>query len=264
MLLVLDIGNTNVVLGLYDGARLVVHWRLATDKERTADEYAVTVLQLFALAGIVPAAVEGAVISSVVPPLTPTFVSLCQGRFGVAPLVVGPETDTGIVVRYEPPTDVGADRIVNAVAAHARYGRSAIVVDFGTATTFDCVTAAGEYLGGAIAPGIGISAEALVQRTSKLPRIEIARPPRESVVGRTTAASMQAGIFYGYVGLVDEIVTRMARELGGEPAVVATGGLATLIAPETRTIKDVDELLTLEGLRLIHWRQGDRSGPSFA
>ncbi len=261
MLLVIDVGNTNVVLGLYDGARLVVHWRLATHKERTADEYAVTVLQLFSLAGVAPAAVEAAVISSVVPPLTPTFVSLCRRRFGVSPLVVGPDVDTGIIVKYDNPSEVGADRIVNAVAAHARYGTSAIVVDFGTATTFDCVTAAGEYLGGAIAPGITISAEALVQRTSKLPRIEIARPLRESVIGRTTAASMQAGIFYGYVGLVDELVTRMARELGGAPAVVATGGLAGLIAPETKTIKDVDELLTLDGLRLIHRRQTARSRP---
>lgn len=258
MLLAIDIGNTNIVLGLYDGQRLAEHWRLATHKERTSDEYAVTVLQLFALAGVAPGAVRAAVLASVVPPLTPTFVDLCGRRFGVGPLVVGPEVDTGIAVRYASPADVGADRIVNAVAAHARYRKAAIIVDFGTATTFDFVTAAGEYLGGAIAPGITISTEALVQRTSKLPRVEIARPPHASVVGRTTAASMQAGIFYGYVGLVDEIVARMAREMGGEPAVVATGGLAALIAPETRTIKDIDEFLTLDGLRLIHERRQAR------
>ena len=258
MLLAIDIGNTNIVLGLYDGPRLVVHWRLATQRDRTPDEYAVTVLQLFAHAGLGPDAVTAAIIASVVPPLTPTFCDLCRGRFRCEPLVVGPDLDTGITIRYESPADVGADRIVNAVAAHARYRRAAIVVDFGTATTFDYVTAAGEYLGGAIAPGIGISAEALVQRTSKLPRVEIKRPPNESVVGRTTAAAMQAGIFYGYVGLVDEIVDRMAKEQGGEPAVVATGGLAGLIAPETQTIKDIDEFLTLEGLRLIHDRRAAR------
>ncbi len=254
MLLAIDIGNSNIVLGLYDRDRLAVHWRLNTHKDRTPDEYAVTVLQLFALAGVAPGAVRAAVLASVVPPLTPTFVDLCRLRFGVTPLVVGPETDTGIAIKYQNPSDVGADRIVNAVAAYARFGRAAIVVDFGTATTFDYVTAAGEYLGGAIAPGIAISAEALVQRTSRLPRIEIARPP--TVVGRTTNAAMQAGLFFGYVGLVDEIVTRMARETGGEPHVVATGGLAGLIAPETKTIKDIDEFLTLDGLRLIHVRQG--------
>lgn len=258
MLLALDIGNTNVVLGLYDGARLAVHWRLATLKERTPDEYAVTVLQLFAIAGLAPSAVDAAVLASVVPPLTPTFVDLCRTRFGQDPLCVSHESDTGIVIRYDSPADVGADRIVNAVAAHARYGRAAIVVDFGTATTFDCVSAAGEYLGGAIAPGIGISADALVERTSRLQRVEIRRPPGEAVIGRTTAAAMQAGIFFGYVGLVDEIVTRMTREMGGSPAVVATGGLAALIAPETKTIKDVDEFLTLDGLRLIHERRGRR------
>ncbi len=256
MLFAIDVGNSNIVLGLYDGPRLAEHWRLATYKDRTPDEYAVTVLQLFALAGVAPAAVRAVILASVVPPLTPTFVDLCRQRFGVVPLVVGPEVDTGIVVRYANPTDVGADRIVNAVAAHTRYRRATIIVDFGTATTFDFVTAAGEYLGGAIAPGVVISAEALVERTSKLPRVEIARPP--AVVGRTTASSMQAGIFYGYVGLVDEIVTRIKREMGGDPAVVATGGLAGLIAPETRTINDIDEFLTLDGLRLIHERQRTR------
>ncbi len=257
MLLAIDVGNSNIVLGLYDRDRLLHHWRLATHKDRTPDEYAVIVLQCFALAGVAPGAVRAAVLASVVPPLTPTFVDLCRVRFGLAPLVVGPDTDTGITIKYDNPSDVGADRIVNAVAAHTRFRRAAVVVDFGTATTFDYVTAAGEYLGGAIAPGIGISAEALVQRTSRLPRIEIARPP--SVIGRTTNVAMQAGLFFGYVGLVDEIVTRMAREAGSEPAVVATGGLAGLIAPETRTIKDIDEFLTLDGLRLIHARQGHRA-----
>lgn len=257
MLLVMDVGNTNIAIGLYDGDRLRHQWRLATHKERTPDEYAITVLQCFALEGVAPSAVSAAVLASVVPPLTPTFVDLCRVRFGTAPLVVGPDTDTGITIRYENPSDVGADRIVNAVAAHTRFKRAAIVVDFGTATTFDYVTANGEYLGGAIAPGIGIAAEALVQRTSRLPRIEITRPP--SVIGRTTNVAMQAGLVFGYAGLVDEIVTRMARETGSDPAVVATGGLAGLIAPETRTIKEIDEFLTLDGLRLIHARQGHRA-----
>jgi type III pantothenate kinase len=258
MLLAIDVGNTNIVLGVFDGATLVQSWRLQTLRERTADELGLLVDGLFEHSRIERVQIRGIILGSVVPPLTPTFCDLCRGRFRCEPLVVGPDLDTGITIRYESPADVGADRIVNAVAAHARYRRAAIVVDFGTATTFDYVTAAGEYLGGAIAPGIGISAEALVQRTSKLPRVEIKRPPNESVVGRTTAAAMQAGIFYGYVGLVDEIVDRMAKEQGGEPAVVATGGLAGLIAPETQTIKDIDEFLTLEGLRLIHDRRAAR------
>ncbi|TLM65736.1 MAG: type III pantothenate kinase [Deltaproteobacteria bacterium] len=252
MLLAIDIGNTNTVFGLYRGETLLRTWRLQTDRTRTADEWALAVHGLFAMAGLHPGEVTGAIIASVVPPVLPAIAALCREHLKLEPCVVGAETPTGMPIRYDNPREVGADRIVNAVAAYARKRRSLIVIDFGTATTFDAISARGEYLGGAIAPGLGISAEALWQRASKLPRVEIARPPR-SIAGNTVH-SMQAGLFYGYVGLVDGIVGRMQEELGDDPAVLATGGLAGLIAPHSTTINEVDPDLTLEGLRLIFER----------
>jgi type III pantothenate kinase len=252
MLLAIDIGNTNTVLGLYRGEELVRSWRLQTDRGRTADEWAVAVHGLFSMTGLNIQDVRGAVIASVVPPVQLAIEQLCRDRFKCEPCVVGPGFSAGMPIRYEDPQAVGADRIVNAVAAYARKRRSLIVVDFGTATTFDAVSAQGEYLGGAIAPGLGISAEALWQRASKLPRVEIACPPAS--IAKNTTHSMQAGLFFGYVGLVDGLVERMKRELGDAPVVLATGGLAGLVAPHSATIDEVDPGLTLEGLRIIFER----------
>jgi type III pantothenate kinase len=256
MLLVIDIGNTNTVLGLYRGEELVHSWRLHTDRVRTADEWAMTVHGLFGLAGLDFTAVDDVIIACVVPPVLFTIEELCRGYFRHEPYVVGSGIHAGMPILYEHPQEVGADRIVNAVAAYDRKRRSLIVVDFGTATTFDVITARGEYLGGAIAPGLVISAEALYQRASKLPRVEIACPPR--VIARDTVSSMQAGLFYGYVGLVDGIVTRMKQELRDDPCVLATGGLAGLVAPHSLTIDEVDPNLTLEGLRIIYERNRRR------
>ena len=252
MLLVIDVGNTNTVLGLYRGKGLVRSWRLQTDRARTADEWAMAVHGLFSLAGLDLQEVDGAIIASVVPPVLPAIEKLCREFLKKEPCVVGPETATGMPILCDQPGEVGADRVVNAVAAYARKRCSLIVVDFGTATTFDAVSARGEYLGGAIAPGLGISAEALFQWASKLPRVEIACPP--AVIARNTVSSMQAGLFYGYVGLVDGIVARMKRELREDPCVLATGGLAGLVAPHSQTIDEVDPDLTLEGLRIIFER----------
>ncbi len=249
MLLAIDIGNTNTVLGLFRGGELLHTWRLCTDRTRTADEWALAVHGVFTMAGLQTLAVDDIVIVSVVPAVLPAIESLARSHFGCAPLVVGPQTETGMPVRYDNPRDVGADRIVNAVAAYARKGQSLIVIDFGTATTFDVVSAAGEYLGGAIAPGLGISAEALSRRASKLPRVEITPPP--AAVATNTVHSMQAGIFFGYVGLVDGILARMFDELPEPPCVLATGGLAGLVAPYSRYVKEVAPDLTLEGLRII-------------
>ncbi len=252
MLLAVDVGNTNTVLGVFEGKALRQHWRIETSHSRTADEYGIQVRQLFAVGGLDPHAVAAVVVSSVVPPLAFTLQQMSERYFGVSPLFIGPGVKTGMPILYEDPREVGADRIVNAVAAWDRWGCGLIVVDFGTATTFDAVSQRGEYLGGAICPGISISMEALFRHASKLPEVEFARPPH--VIGRNTVASMQSGLVYGYVGLVDGICARMAVELGFAPRVVATGGLASLIAGVSKSISEVDEHLTLSGLRLIHER----------
>ncbi len=245
----IDVGNTNVLMGLYEGETLATHWRIATDHQKMADEYAMLVLDLFDRSGRDPAAVDGVIVASVVPPLTGIFEKLSQRYFGRKALVVGASVRTGVNVRYDNPSEVGADRLVNAVAVYRRWGGPACVVDFGTATTFDAISAEGDYLGGAIAPGIGIAAEALFERTAKLPRIDLVRPP--AIIGENTVHSMQSGLLFGYVGLVEGIVARFRAELGADMQVVATGGLASLIAAETDVIEAVEPWLTLEGLRLI-------------
>lgn len=252
MLLVIDVGNTNIVLGIYDGQRLVRDWRISTDKAKTSDEYGILIRELFRGAGIEFKDVKAIIISSVVPTLSGVLERLSRSYFGYSPLVVGPGIRTGMPIQYDNPKEVGADRIVNAVAGYEKYKTPLVIVDFGTATTFDYVNRKGEYCGGAIAPGLVISMEALFQRASKLPRVDIVRPP--AVIARNTVNSMQAGIFYGYVGLVDEIVARMKAESKETPRVIATGGLAGLIAPESKTIEAVEEYLTLEGLRILYER----------
>lgn len=256
MLLVIDIGNTNIVLGLYKGEELKHHWRVATDRHKTEDEYGMMIHNLFHHVGLSLKQVEGVILSSVVPPLNLVLERMCEKYLDRKPLVVGPGIKTGLNIKYEYPREVGADRIVNAVAAIHYYGTPLIIVDFGTATTFCYVDEQGRYWGGAIAPGIGISTEALVSRASKLPRVEIAKPPH--VVGRNTVTAMQAGIYYGFVGQVEGIVRRMAAEAANQPKVIATGGLAPLIANETNCIDVVDPNLTLKGLRLIYERNMER------
>ena len=252
MLLAIDVGNTNISYGVLDGPKLVLHLRSASVPSRTADEYAVLVRQMLTLRGVNSGQIDGAIIASVVPPLTDTMVGLVSEAFGCTPLVVGPGIKTGMPILYEDPREVGADRIVNAVAGYAWAQGGAVVVDFGTATTFDCVSPAGEYLGGAIAPGIQISAEALFARAARLHRVEIARPAE--AVGRNAVGSMQSGIVYGYAGLVDGLCRRLVRELAFPCRVLATGGLAGLIAPETECIEHVDPNLTLTGLYLLYER----------
>jgi len=256
LLLALDVGNTNTVLGVFAGKDLKAHWRLTTRRDGTADEYGILLRSLFETAGIPLSAVGAVIVASVVPHLDGAMDAMCRHAFGCAPLWVGPGMKTGMPVLYDSPGDVGADRIVNAVAAFEQYGGPAIIVDFGTATTVDAVTAKGEYLGGAIAPGIGISADALFQRAAKLPRVDLAKP--KGVIGRNTVHSIQSGLYYGYLGLVGEIVRRTKAELGGAAVVVATGGLSNLILSEADFVDHVDPLLTLTGLRLLYDRNPGR------
>lgn len=250
MLLAIDIGNTNVVLGVFDKERLVENWRVGTNAQITPDEYAMIFKDLFGFAGLEFKQITGVIISTVVPPLLPVMVEMSRKYFRIEPMVVTHELKTGITIRYDNPKEVGADRIVNAAAAFKLFGGPLIIVDFGTATTFCAVTGKGEYLGGAITPGIKISAEALFQRASKLPRVELSKP--QKVIGRDTISAMQAGIVYGYAGLVDGIVERMKKEFAPDARVVATGGLAELVSPETRCIQEIKPQLTLEGLRLLY------------
>ncbi|HJL17050.1 MAG TPA: type III pantothenate kinase [Sandaracinaceae bacterium LLY-WYZ-13_1] len=252
MLLVADVGNTHSVLGLYEEADLVHDFRIESSPSRTRDEYHVLLRSLLDVAEVGRDEVEAAIIGSVVPAVTETFARAIALCFGFEPLVVGPGIKTGMPILYENPREVGADRIVNAVAAYELVHGPVVVVDFGTATTFDVISAAGEYLGGVIAPGIHVAADALFARAAKLPRVEVALPPR--VVGKNTIHSMQSGIVLGYVGLVDGMVERIQDELGTEVSVIATGGLARVVQAESKTIERVEEYLTLEGLRLLYER----------
>ena len=250
MLVVFDVGNTNIVLGVYEGDELKQHWRISSDRGKTVDEYGMLISSLFNHGGLKRQDVNAVLISSVVPPLTIPLSHVCQRYFGVEPLVIGPGVKTGISIKYDNPREVGADRIVNAVGAYKKYGGPLIIIDFGTATTFCAVGENGDYLGGVIVPGIGISAEALFQRAAKLPRVELAKP--KSVIARNTVSSMQSGLIYGTVGQADELVSRIKAEMQGNPKVIATGGLANLIAQESKTIEIVEPLLTLEGLLAIY------------
>jgi len=250
MLFCIDIGNTNITLGLYDGETLGPHWRLATDHDRMPDEFAMQLMALFSYANLSAKDVDGIALASVVPPLTGKWVEVCRTYLHGEPLVVDANTKTGIRILYDNPQGVGADRIVDAVAAYRLYGGPACVVDFGTATTFDAITATGDYLGGAIVPGIGISADALFQRAAKLPKVDIARPP--TAIGRNTVHAMQSGLLFGYVGLVEGMVARFRAELGPTMKVIGTGGLASVIAQETTVIEHIAPWLTLDGLRMVY------------
>lgn len=261
MLLVLDVGNTNTVLGVFElkpedaatqHGRLIANWRVTTIKSQTVDEYGVLFRNLFAMNGLEVASVQGTVISSVVPPLDSTLREVCERYFHIKPLFIEPGVKTGMPVHYDNPAEVGADRIVNSVAAFEKFGGPCIVVDFGTATTFDVVSKKGEYLGGVITPGIGISADALFSRTARLPRVDIRKPAR--VLATNTVSSVQSGLYYGYLGLIDGILERLMVEIGDTTKVVATGGLASLMSEGSKYIREVDEFLTLDGLRIIYER----------
>ena len=258
MILTLDIGNTNIKTALFDGNEMVNYWRLSTSITNTSDEYGITIMNLFQHAGCNSKDVEGIVMSSVVPTVNFTIEHMCQNYFGITPMVIGPGVKTGINIRYENPRELGSDRIANAVAAYDEYGgdKPVIFIDFGTATTFGVVerekNGTGAFLGGAIFPGIKLASEALTSGTAKLPRFALAKP--ENVIGRTTLTNLQSGMFHGYVGMVSNVVKRMKAELGGDALVVATGGMAVLLAEETKVIDKLDGLLTLKGLRLIYER----------
>ena len=253
MLLVIDVGNTNTVLGLYDDENLLHDWRIRTEIDHTIDEYGVLIYNLYQSSRLKAKeikAITDIIISCVVPPMLNILEPLCVKYFNVKPLIVGPGIKTGMPIFYDNPKEVGADRIVNAVAAYNKYRKESIIVDFGTATTFDYVSPKGEYMGGCIAPGIVISIEALFERASKLPRVEFSKP--KTVLTKDTVSAIQAGIMFGYAGLVDGIVSRMKTEVKTKPLVIATGGLANIIAPETKTIEKIEEMLTLDGLRIIY------------
>jgi len=252
MLFVADVGNTHITVGAYAGERLLADWRVRTDRERTTDEHGLLFTHLLQQRGLEAASVRGFALSCVVPTMTDTVAQVAPRYFGVKPLVVSAKTDLGIRIHYLPASDVGADRLVNAVATRARYGVPAIVVDFGTATTLDAIDEHGDYLGGAIAPGIGISSDALFRHASRLYRVELNAPA--NAIGRNTVEAMQSGILFGFAGQVDALVRRMRREMPGTPRVVATGGLASTIAALSDTIEVVDPLLTLEGLRILWHR----------
>jgi type III pantothenate kinase len=252
MLLAIDIGNTTIDVGIFKGKTLVEHWKIRTEREKTADEYAMTLLNLFSFSGIEVKKIKSVLVSSVVPPLAPVFEDLSHSLFNVRPLVVGPGLKTGMAILYENPLEVGADRIVAGVAAYEKYGGPVIVVDFGTATTFDAISAKGEYLGGSIAPGIQISAEALYLKTAKLPRIEIRKPKK--AIGRTTVSSMQSGLYFGYIGLVTNIIEEIKKELGAKARVVSTGGFGAQISHEIKAIDFFEPCLVLEGLRILYDR----------
>lgn len=252
MLLVIDVGNTNTCFGVFKGDELIFNWRIATKIERTSDELAILTLNFFQFKKILSSEIKGVIISCVVPPLLNSLIDMLKRYFSISPLIVGPGIKTGMPILYKNPKEVGADRIVNAVAAYEKYKRDVIAVDFGTATTFDYVSKNGEYVGGAISPGIMISVDALFQQTSKLPRIELIKPA--TVIGKDTIHSMQAGIIYGFISLVDGIVERIKMEVGGEPPVIATGGIGNLIFSDLKTITEYDEFLTLKGLKIIYER----------
>src|ERR1017187_2601638 len=256
MLLAIDVGNTNTVLGLYrlDGekSQLAAHWRVTTHRAQTADEYGVLFVNLFEMNGLKSSQVSHIIISSVVPPIDSTLRQVCEEYFHLPPLFVEPGIKTGVPVLQDNPADLGADRLVNSIAAFERYGGPCIVVDFGTATTFDVISAKGEYIGGAIAPGLGISADALFSRAARLGRVDIKRPPK--VIGTNTVTHLQSGLYYGYIGLVDGILERIVAELGAQPRVIATGGLARQIAEDSRFITEIDDMLTLDGLRILFER----------
>jgi len=254
MLLAIDVGNTHIVVGAYQGETLLRHWRMKTDRERTTDEIGMLMLQFFESAGLEPRKVHRGIACSVVPPLTFAMERAVMRYFGAELAMVGPGMRTGMPILYDNPREVGADRIVNAVAAYERAKMGVVVVDFGTATTFDCITTKGEYLGGAIVPGIQVSLDALIQRTAKLPRIKIEWPPH--IVGRNTVQSIQSGVLNGYVALVDGLLENIRRELSFETEVIATGGLARTIASRSKHIREIDPLLTLEGLRILNERSG--------
>ena len=257
MLLALDVGNTNTVLGLYrlDGenaGELVAHWRVTTHRSQTADEYGVLFVNLFTMSSLSVDAVKHIIISSVVPPVESTLRRVCERYFHLKPLFVEPGIKTGMPVLVDNPSELGADRLVNAIAAYERYGGPCIVVDFGTATTFDVISAKGEYLGGAISPGLGVSADALFARAARLGRVDIKRPAK--VIGTNTVTHLQSGLYYGYIGLVDGVLERMIAELGEEAKVIATGGLARQISEDSRFITQIDDMLTLDGLKILFER----------